>query len=82
MVRGRKLYFKMLATQCCVQMQKNIRTKQDELTQFVTIEKTKPNSNQDKFQETHQHLQDIDNYKISRSIICRKEKNNSRARKT
>ena len=64
----------MLATQCSVQMQKNIRNKQDELTQFVTIEKTKPNSSQDKFQETHQHLQDIDNYKISGSIICSKEK--------
>ena len=52
----------MLATQYCVQMQKNIRNKQDELTQFITIEKTKPNLNQDKIQEAHQHLQDIDNY--------------------
>ena len=40
-----KLYFKMLATQYCVQMQKNIRNKQDELTQFITIEKTKANPN-------------------------------------
>ena len=29
----------MLATQYCVQMQKNMRNKQDELTQFITIEK-------------------------------------------
>ena len=69
-----KLYFKMLATQYCVQMQKNIRNKQDELTQFITIEKTKANPNQDKIQEAHQHLQDIDNYKISGSIIRSKEK--------
>ena len=59
-----KLYFKMLATQYCVQIQKNIRNKQDEPAQFITIEKTKPNPNQDKIQ-AHQHLQDIDNYKIS-----------------
>ena len=63
----------MLATQCCIQMQKNIRNKQDEQTQFITIEKTKPNPNQDKIQEAHQH-QDIDNYKISGSIIRSKEK--------
>ena len=50
-------------------MEKSIRNKQDELTQFITIDKTKPNWNQDKIQEAHQHLQDIDNYKISRSII-------------
>ena len=55
-------------------MQKNIRNKQDELTQFITIEKTKANPNQDKIQEAHQHLQDIDNYKISGSIIRSKEK--------
>ena len=49
----------MVATQYCVQMQKNIRNKQDELPQFITTEKTKPNPNQEKIQETHQHLQDI-----------------------
>ena len=64
----------MLATRYCVQMQKNIRNKQDEQTQFIKIEKTKPNPNQDKIQEAHQHLQDIDNYKISGSIIRSKEK--------
>ena len=68
------LYFKMLAAQYCVQMQKNIRNKQDELTQFITIEKTKPKPNQGKIQEAHQHLPDIGNYKISGSIICSKEK--------
>ena len=55
-------------------MQKNICDQQDDLTQFITIEKSKPNSNQDKIQEAHQHLQDIDNYKISGSIIRSKEK--------
>ena len=54
---------------------KNILNKQDQqLTQFITIEKTKPKPNQDKIQEAHQHLQDIDNYKISGSIIRSKEK--------
>ena len=60
----------MVATQYCVQMQKNIRNKQDELPQFITTEKTKPNPNQEKIQETHQ---DIDNYQISGSIIRSKE---------
>ena len=53
---------------------KNIRNKWDEITQFITIEKTKPNPNQDKIQEAHQRFQDIDNYKISGSIILSKEK--------
>ena len=61
----------MVATQYCVQMQKNIHNKQDELTQFISIEKTKPIPNQEKI---HQHLQDIVNDKISGSIICSKEK--------
>ena len=43
----------MLATQYCVQMQKNMRNKQDELTQFIATEKAKPNPNQDKIQEAH-----------------------------
>ena len=64
----------MLATQYCEQMQKNIRNKQEELTQFITIEKTKPNTHQYKIQKAHQHLQDVDNYKISGSIIRSKEK--------
>ena len=64
----------MLATQYCVQIEKNIHNKQDELTQFVTTEKTKPHPNEEKIQEAHQHLQDIDNQKISRSIIRCKEK--------
>ena len=63
----------MFATQYCVQMQKNIHNKLDELTQFITIEKTKTNPNQDKIQETDQHLQDIANYKISGSIIHSEE---------
>ena len=52
----------MLATQYCVQMQKNIRNKQDELTQFIATEKAKPNPNQDKIQEAH-HI-----FKISITI--------------
>ena len=69
-----KLYFKMIATQYCVQMQKNMRNKRDQLTQFLAIEKTKPNPNQDKIQEAHQYLPVTDNYKISGSKIRSKEK--------
>ena len=64
----------MFATQYCVQMRNNTHNKLDELTQFITIEKTKANPNQDKIQEADQHLQDIANYKISGSIIHSKEK--------
>ena len=46
----------MLAEQHCEQLQKNIPNKQDKLTQFMAIEKIKPNPNQDKTQEAHQHL--------------------------
>ena len=64
----------MIATQYCAQMQKNMRNKRDQLTQFLAIEKTKPNPNQDKIQEAHQYLPVTDNYKISGSKIPSKEK--------
>ena len=54
-------------------MQKNVRNKQDKLTQSITTEKNKTNPNQDKIQEAHQHLQNIDKYKISGSIISSNE---------
>ena len=67
----------MLATQYCVQMQKNMRNKRDQLTQFIAIEKTKPNPNQDKIQEAHQYLPAIHNHKISKEkIILEQEKPN------
>ena len=58
----------------CTNAKKKRSNKQDELTQFITTEKTKPNPNQDKIKEAHQHLQDIGNYKISGSIIHSIEK--------
>ena len=64
----------MLATHYCVQMQKNIRNKQTELTQLIKNEKNKPNPNWHKINPAHQHLQDIDNYKTTGSIILSKEK--------
>ena len=51
-----------------------MRNKRDQLTQFIAIEKTKPNSNQGKIQEAHQYLPVIHNYKISGSKIRSKEK--------
>ena len=51
-----------------------MHNKRDQLTQFIAIEKTKPNSNQGKIQEAHQYLPVIHNYKISGSKIRSKEK--------
>lgn len=64
----------MLATHYCVQMQKNVRNKQTQLVDLIKIEKHKPSPNQHKLNNAHQQLQDVDNYKITGSIICSKEK--------
>ena len=56
-----KLYFKMLATHYCVQMQKNINHKQTELMEFIKAKKSKPNPYQNKINNAYQHVQDIDN---------------------
>ena len=55
-------------------MQKNIRKKQTQLTQFIKKEKYNPNPGQHKINNTHQQLQDINNYKTAGSIIRSKEK--------
>ena len=52
----------MLSTHYCVQMQKNIRNKQAEFTQVINNEKTKQNPDQHKINNTHQHLQDTENF--------------------
>ena len=65
---------KVLATHYCVTMQENIRKKQEEITYFINTEKIKQNPNQHKTNEAQQHLEDIQNYKISSSIIRSKEK--------
>ena len=64
----------MLATQYCVQMQKNIRMKQTQLINLINMEKQKANPDQHKITNAHQHLEDIDNYKITGSIIQSKDK--------
>ena len=64
----------MLVIHYCVTMQKNIRKKQDELTYFINTEKIKQNRNQYKINKAQQHLDDIQNYKISGSIIRSKGK--------
>ena len=55
-------------------MQKNIRNKQEELTHFITTEKMKHNRDQNKINKAQQHLQDIQNYKTTGSIIRSKNK--------
>ena len=64
----------MLATHYCAQLQKNVRNKQTQLIDLIKIEKHKPSPNQHKLNNAHQQLQDVDNYKITGSIICSKEK--------
>lgn len=64
----------MLATHYCVQMQKNLRNKQTELNEIIKNEKNKPNLDQHKINKAHQHLQDIENYKTTGSIMRNKEK--------
>ena len=48
----------MLATHYCVEMQKNIPNKQEELTQFLSSEKMKQNPDQSKTNKAQKHLQD------------------------
>ena len=64
----------MLATHYCVELQKNIRKKQELLTQILKSEKLKPNPNQNQINKIHNHLQDIQNYKDTGSIARSKEK--------
>ena len=54
-----KVFMKMLATHYCVTMQKNIRKKQEELTQFINTEKMKQNPNQHKINKAQQHLEEF-----------------------
>lgn len=64
----------MLATQYCVQMQKNIRIRQTHLIDLIKMEKQKTNPDQHKINIVHQQLPDINNYKITGSIIQSKKK--------
>ena len=64
----------MLPTHYCVELQKNIRKKQELLTQILKSEKLKPNPNQNQINKIHNHLQDTQNYKDTGSIVRSKEK--------
>ena len=64
----------MLATQYCVQMQKNIRIRKTRLIDLIKMEKQKTNPDQHKINIAHQQLPDINNYKITGSIIQSKKK--------
>ena len=55
-------------------MQKNLRNKQTELNEIIKNEKNKPNLDQHKINKAHQHLQDIENYKTTGSIMRSKER--------
>ena len=51
-----------------------MRNKPEELIQLIKTETIKTNPNQNKINKTQQYLQDIENYKITGSIIRSKEK--------
>lgn len=68
-----KLYIKIIATRYCVQLQKNIRTKQSELTHFIDNEQTKTHTDQNEINIAYNQLQDIENYRLTGSIIRSKE---------
>ena len=55
-------------------MKKYIQNKHEELMQFLNKEKIKQSPDQNKINKAQQHLQDIENYKTTGSIIRRKEK--------
>ena len=59
----------MLAIDYCVETKKNKRKKQEELTQFLSTEKMKQNPDLKKINKSQNHLQDIQNYKATGSII-------------
>ena len=69
-----KLHLKMLATHYCVTTQKNIRKKTGCTHTFYNHEKIKQNPDHHKINAAEQHLQDIQNYKTSGSIIRSREK--------
>ena len=60
-------------TLLCNDAKKTIK-KQDELIQFINTVKRKQTANQHKINKAQQHLEDIQNYKMSGSIIRSKEK--------
>ena len=69
-----KMYLKMLAIHYCVEAQKNIWKKQEELTLFLTTEKMKQNPDLNRINKAQNHLQDIQDYKSTGTIIRSREK--------
>ena len=55
-------------------MQKNIRIRKTRLIDLIKMEKQKTNPDQHKINIPHQQLPDINNYKITGSIIQSKKK--------
>lgn len=52
---------------------KNIRTKQSELTHFIDNEQTKTHTDQNEINIAYNQFQDIENYRLTGSIIRSKE---------
>ena len=74
MVGNRKNVPKVSNRLLCRNKKKNKRKKQEELTQFLSTEKMKQNPDLKKINKSQNHLQDIQNYKATGSIIRSREK--------
>ena len=68
------MYLKMLAIDYCVETKKKTKEKNRKNLQFLSTEKMKQNPDLKKINKSQNHLQDIQNYKATGSIIRSREK--------
>ena len=64
----------MLAIDYCVETKKKTKEKNRKNLQFLSTEKMKQNPDLKKINKSQNHLQDIQNYKATGSIIRSREK--------
>ena len=69
-----KLYNKTITIKCCTKKNKEVNNSYNKLIQQMNEEKIKSHPDYKKIEENQTELEDIDNYKIHRTIIRSKEK--------
>ena len=69
-----KLYTKTITIKCCTTKNKEVNNRYNKLIQQMNEEKLKSHPDYKKIEENQTELEDIDNYKIHRTIIRSKEK--------
>ena len=74
MVGRRKLYLKTIIIEYCTKRNKEINKKQQTLIENITKEKSKINPNIEIVNKHQQELNEIENYKLTGTIIRSKEK--------